>query len=233
MEVRNHMANKTTYPTKVIIPCRISFANIWEAKSINGGDEKYSVSLLIPKEDKATLGKIQKAVEAAKEDAKGKKWGGKIPPNLKLPLRDGDIDRPDDENYAGHMFLNATSKDAPQIVDRKVQPILDPMECGSGDYCNVSVNFYGFAASGNKGVAAGLGNIQKVKDGERLAGKASAASDFDEIEGEDDGAEVFGDDVPDYLKCTRADGRGLRLSPVCALQEPPGIIRCDFPRRLF
>ena len=194
------MANKTTSPTKVIIPCRISFANIWEAKSINGGDEKYSVSCLIPKEDKATLSKIQKAVEAAKEDAKGKKWGGKVPANLKLPLRDGDIDRPDDENYAGHMFLNATSKDAPQIVDRKVQPILDPMECGSGDYCNVSVNFYGFAASGNKGVAAGLNNIQKVKDGERLAGKASAASDFDEIEGGDDGTDVFGDDVPDYLK---------------------------------
>ena len=200
MEVKKHMANKTTSPTKVIIPCRISFANIWEAKSINGGDEKYSVSCLIPKEDKATLTKIQRAVEAAKEDAKGKKWGGKVPANLKLPLRDGDIDRPDDENYAGHMFLNATSKEAPQIVDRKIQPILDPMECGSGDYCNVSVNFYGFAASGNKGVAAGLGNIQKVKDGERLAGKASAASDFDEIEGEDDGTDVFGDDVPDYLK---------------------------------
>ena len=98
------------------------------------------------------------------------------------------------------MFLNASSKDAPQIVDRRVQPILDPMECGSGDYCNVSVNFYGFAASGNRGVAAGLGNIQKVKDGERLAGKASATSDFDEIEGEDDGTDVFGEDVPDYLK---------------------------------
>ncbi len=194
------MANKTMSPTKVIIPCRISFANIWEPKSINGSDEKYSVSLLIPKEDKATLEKIHKAVEAAKEDAKGKKWGGKIPPNLKLPLRDGDIDRPDDENYAGHMFLNASSKDAPQIVNRKVQPILDPMECGSGDYCNVSVNFYGFAASGNKGVAAGLGNIQKVKDGERLAGKTSAASDFDEIEDEDGGTDVFGDDLPDYLK---------------------------------
>lgn len=194
------MAKKTLSPTKVVIPCRISFANIWEPKSINGGEEKYSVSCLVPKGDKPTLTKIHKAVEAAKEDAKGKKWGGKIPPNLKLPLRDGDIDRPEDENYAGHMFLNATSKDAPQIVDRKVQPILDPMECGSGDYCNVSVNFYGFAASGNKGVAAGLGNIQKVKDGERLAGKASAASDFEEIEGEDDGADVFGDDVPDYLK---------------------------------
>ena len=194
------MSNKSTSPTKVIVPCRISFANIWEAKSINGGEEKYSVSCLIPKEDKTTLMKIHKAVEEAKEAAKSKKWGGRIPPNLKLPLRDGDIDRPDDENYAGHMFFNAASKDAPQIVDRKVQPILDPMECGSGDYCNVSVNFYGFAASGNKGVAAGLGNIQKVRDGERLAGKASAASDFEELDVEDDGAEVFGYDLPDYLK---------------------------------
>lgn len=190
--------SKITSPTKVVIPCRISFANIWEPKSINGSDEKYSVSCLIPKSDQKTLAKIQKAIEAAKEDAKGKKWGGKIPPNLKLPLRDGDIDRPDDETYAGHMFLNATSKDAPGIVDRKVQPILDPMECGSGDYCNVSVNFYGFNANGNRGVAAGLGNIQKVRDGERLAGKASAASDFDEIEGDEE--EVLGDDLPDYLK---------------------------------
>ena len=162
------MANKTMSPTKVVIPCRLSFANIWEPKSINGGEEKYSVSCIIPKADKATLAKIQKAIEAAKEDAKGKKWGGKIPPNLKLPLRDG--------------------------------PILDPMDCGSGDYANVSVNFYGFSASGNRGIAAGLGNIQKVRTGERLAGKTSAASDFDEIEGEDDGTDVFGEDLPDYLK---------------------------------
>ena len=194
------MSNKSTSPTKVIVPCRISFANIWEAKSINGGEEKYSVSCLIPKDDKTTLMKLHKAIEAAKEAAKSKKWGGRIPPNLKLPLRDGDIDRPDDENYADHMFFNAASKDAPQIVDRKVQPILDPMECGSGDYCNVSVNFYGFAASGNRGVADGLGNIQKVRDGERLSGKAPATSDFEEIDGEDDGAGVFGDELPDYLK---------------------------------
>lgn len=178
------MANNTnTAPaTKVVVPCRISFANIWEAKSINDGDAKYSVSCLIPKDDKATLTKIKKAIDAAKEAAKEKKWGGKIPPNLKMPMRDGDIDRPDDENYAGHFFFNATSKDAPQIVDRQVQPILDPMECGSGDYCNVSVNFYGFAASGNKGIAAGLQNIQLVRHGERLAGRPTAASDFEAIE---------------------------------------------------
>lgn len=120
-------ANKTMSATKVVIPCRISFANIFEPKSINGGDAKYSVSCLIPKADKKTLLAIHKAMEAAKEDGKTRKWGGKIPPNLKMPLRDGDIDRPDDENYQEHFFLNATSKDAPQVVDRHVQPVTDPM----------------------------------------------------------------------------------------------------------
>ena len=192
------MANQKNFSaTKVVIPCRISFANIWEPKAINGGDEKYSVSCLIPKSDKKTLARIQKAVEAAKEDGKTRKWSCKIPPNLKLPLRDGDIDRPDDENYEDCYFLNASSKDAPQVVDRKVNPVLDPMMVYSGCYCNVSVNFYAFNANGNRGVAAGLGNIQFVRDGERLSGKASADADFDALE--DDDEDVLGGDLPDYL----------------------------------
>ena len=192
------MANQKNFSaTKMVIPCRISFANIWEPKAINGGDEKYSVSCLIPKSDKKTIARIQKAVEAAKEDGKTRKWGGKIPPNLKLPLRDGDIDRPDDENYEDCFFLNASSKDAPQVVDRKVNPILDPMMVYSGCYCNVSVNFYAFNANGNRGVAAGLGNIQFVRDGERLSGKASADADFDAMEDDDEG--VLGEDMQDYL----------------------------------
>lgn len=193
--------NNVKSATKVVVPCRMSFANIWEAKSINGSDPKYSVSCIIPKSDKKTLTRIHNAIEVAKEEGKTKKWGGKVPGNLKTPLRDGDIDRPDDEAYAEAMFFNTTAKDAPQIVDRKVQPILDPMECGSGDYCNVSVNFYPFNANGNRGIAAGLGNIQLIKHGERLAGKASASSDFEELEGdEDEGAFGSEDDIPDYLK---------------------------------
>ena len=192
------MANQKNFSaTKMVIPCRISFANIWEPKAINGGDEKYSVSCLIPKSDKKTLARIQKAVEAAKEDGKTRKWSGKIPPNLKLPLRDGNIDRPDDENYEDCYFLNASSKDAPQVVDRKVNPVLDPMMVYSGCYCNVSVNFYAFNANGNRGVAAGLGNIQFVRDGERLSGKASADADFDALE--DDDEDVLGGGMPDYL----------------------------------
>lgn len=189
---------KNESATKIVVPCRISFANIWEAKSINGSDPKYSVSCLIPKSDKKTLAKINAAIEAAKEEAKGKKWGGKIPPNLKLPLRDGDIERPDDENYANCMFLNANSSDKPGIVDRQVNPILDPMQVYSGCYCNVSLSLYGFNSNGNRGVACGLGNIQWLKDGERLSGKADAASDFEAVA---DDADVLGDDeLPDYLK---------------------------------
>jgi len=187
-----------TNPTKVIIPCRIYFANIWEPKAINGGDEKYSVSCVIPKSDRKTLALIQKAVEAAKEDGRTRKWSGKIPPNLKLPLRDGDIDRPDDETYQDCMFVNATSKDAPGIVDSRVQPVTDPMMVYSGCYCNVSVNFYPFNANGNRGVAAGLSNIQFVKDGERLSGRASAESEFDALETEEE--DVLGEDMPDFLK---------------------------------
>lgn len=192
-----NQTQKNFAPTKLVIPCRISFANIWEPKAINGGEEKYSVSCIIPKSDTKTIEKIQKAIEAAKEDGKTRRWGGKIPPNLKLPLRDGDIDRPDDDSYVDAMFINATSKDAPQIVDRKKQTITDPMMVYSGCFCNVSVNFYAFNANGNRGVAAGLGNVQFVKDGDRLSGKASADADFDEL---DDDEDVLGDDLPDYLK---------------------------------
>ena len=193
------MANtnqKNFGPTKMVIPCRISFANIWEPRSINGSEEKYSVSCVIPKSDTATIARIEKAVEAAKADGKTRRWGGKIPPSLKLPLRDGDLERPDDENYRDCMFVNASSKEAPQIVDRRKQPITDPMMVYSGCYCNISVNFYAFNTNGNRGVACSLGNIQFVKDGDRLGGKASADADFDEL---DDG-DVLGDDLPDYLK---------------------------------
>lgn len=171
---------KRTNPTKVVTGIiRLSFANVWEPKSINGGTEKYSVSLIIPKSDTKTLNAIHAAVNAAIEEGKGK-FGGKIPNKaaLKLPLRDGDIDRPDDEAYANSYFANANSITAPQIVDKNVNPILDRSEVYSGVYARVSINFYAFNSTGNKGIACGLGNIQKIRDGEPLGGRTNAADDF-------------------------------------------------------
>ena len=175
----------TVQNTKVIVPCRLSYAHIWEPDSVNGSEPKYSVSCIIDKDDKDTIAKIQKAIELAKEEGKGK-WGGKIPANLKTPLRDGDIDRPEDEAYAGCMFLNANSRQAPQVVDKKVQPVLDQSEVYSGCYGRVSVTFYAYNSNGNKGVAAGLGNVQKLKDGESLGSRVNAKDEFDAVEAEDD-----------------------------------------------
>lgn len=163
---------------------RFSYANIWEPKSINGSEEKYSVSLIIPKSDAKTIEEIQVAMEEAKQEGIAK-FGGKIPANLKLPLRDGDIDRPDDETYQGCYFINANSKDKPQIVDKKVKPIIDPNEVYSGCYGRASINFYAFNQNGNKGIACGLGNLQKLEDGEPLSGHSRAEDDF-EAYGEDD-----------------------------------------------
>ena len=172
------------YTTKVIVPCRFSYLHCWEPDSVNGGDPKYSVSAIIDKKDTKTINAIKAAIEQAKKDSVSK-WGGKVPANLKLPLRDGDIDRPDDEAYAGCYFFNANSRQAPQVVDAKVQPILDQNEVYSGCYGKISVTFYGYNSNGNRGIAAGLGNIQKLKDGESLGGRSNAADDFQTEEDED------------------------------------------------
>lgn len=170
--------------TKVIIAGRLSYVNIWEPQSINGSEPKYSVSLIIPKSDTATLNKIKQAIEVAKQEAISK-FGGKIPANLKLPLRDGDIDRPDDEAYQNSYFINCNSKQKTQVVDSQVQPILDQTEVYSGCYGRVSVTFYGFNSNGNRGVAAGLGNVQKIRDGDALGGRMRAEDEFSTLSDDD------------------------------------------------
>lgn len=173
--------------TKVITGknTRLSYFHGWEPTSINGGPERYSVSVLIPKDDKETVKAVNNAIDAAIEEGIAK-FGGKKPNKaaIKLPLRDGDTER-EDEAYAGHWFINANSKTAPQIVDKAVKPILDRDEVYSGCYARVSLNFYAFNSNGNKGIACGLGNIQKIRDGESLGGRSSAADDFS-IEEDDD-----------------------------------------------
>ena len=172
------MANKTNSTKVVTGVVRLSYEHVWEPASVNGSTPKYSVSLIIPKSDTKTITAINQAIDNAIRDGAAK-FGGKIPPKgaLKLPLRDGDTER-EDEAYRDAYFINANSTTAPQIVDRSVQPILDRSEVYSGCYARVSINFYAFNSNGNRGIACGLGNIQKVRDGEPLGGKTSAADDF-------------------------------------------------------
>ncbi|WP_124053952.1 DUF2815 family protein [Arcanobacterium ihumii] len=175
-------------PTRVITgEVRLSYAHIFEPKSINGSKPKYSVSLIIPKSDTATIAKIEAAIDAAIEQGVGK-FGGKRPNKaaLKLPLRDGDLEK-DDDAYADAFFVNANSTTPPQVVDASLNPILDASEVYSGCYARVSISFYAFNTNGNRGIACGLGNIQKLRDGEPLGGgRVSAESDFSAFTADDD-----------------------------------------------
>ena len=154
------MAKNSTVknPMKVITgeDTRWSFANVWEPKSINGGAPKYSVSLIIPKSDTKTVAKIKAAIEAAYADA----------------------ERPDDPAYANAYFINANSATAPGIVDADLNPVLTRSEVYSGVYGRASITLYAFNSNGNRGIACGLNNLQLIRAGEPLGGKASAESDF-------------------------------------------------------
>ena len=150
-------AIKVNNPMKVITgpDTRWSYANVWEPKSINGGAAKYSVSLIIPKSDTVTVAKIKAAIEAAYQEgqAKLKGNGRSVPPlaAIKTPLRDGDVERPDDPAYANAYFINANSATAPGIVDADRNPVLTRSEVYSGVYGRASINFYSFNSNGNKG----------------------------------------------------------------------------------
>lgn len=179
------MANNN--PTKVITgKVRFSYVHVFEPAAVSEGsdDKKYSISIIIPKSDKVTLKKISDAIEAAKQLGVSK-WGGKIPKTLKLPLRDGDVER-EEECYENSYFLSAKTDRKPGIVDDELNEIMSRDEFYSGCYGRASINFFPFDVNGSKGIAVGLLNLQKLEDGERLGGSsATAAEDFGDEDDDD------------------------------------------------
>lgn len=169
--------------TKVITgKVRFCYVNVFEPTAMVEGDTpKYNVCILIPKSDTKTIDKIKAAVEAAKQAGKAKlaNKNGQLPADaaLKLPLRDGDLERPDDPAYEGMYFVNANSNRKPSIVDKDLNPIMSQDEFYSGCWGRASINFYAFAVQA-KGIAAGLNNLQKLEDDEPLTGGSTASEDF-------------------------------------------------------
>lgn len=177
------MSNTATATTKVITGVvRGSYVNVFQPRANElSGKNEYSMMLLIPKSDKATMARLNAAIEVAKE----KKWGVKIPNGLKITLRDGDAEFPNDATYAGNYFVNVKSDTKPGVVDRDLQPIIDATEFVSGDYCKASLNAYGFDTKGNKGVSFGLNNLQVWEKGEPLGNRSRAEDDFSAAGDED------------------------------------------------
>ena len=184
-------AVKNANPTKVITgKVRFSYANVWEAKApVEGAQPKFSVSLIIPKSDAATLAKIDKALKAAYEEGLPKlRAASKNVPTFEAiakPIHDGDVEKPDDPAYADAYYVSANSLTAPGIVDAACNPIIDHSEVYSGVYGRASISFYAYNTNGNKGIACWLNNLQKLKDGEPLGGHARAEDDFSAAADED------------------------------------------------
>ena len=180
------MTPKLTENKVVFGPCRLSYTHVFEKYNPEGGtgDGKYMTNVLIPKSEKATVEAINKAIEAAKKSAIVSKWGGKEPKKLDMPLRDGD-DK-EDEVYQDHWYVNAKCNSRPGVVDKNKAPIMDEDEIYSGVWAYVSVTFFGYDVSGNRGVACGLNNIQKLSDGTPLGGHSRAEDDFADLDDDDE-----------------------------------------------
>lgn len=183
------MITPTVKDTKVVFgPCRLSYTHVFNKYAPDGNADagKYMTNVLIPKDEKETVKAIKQAIEAAKKAGITSKWGGKEPKNLDLPLRDGDTEKEDDTTYENCHYLNAKSNTRPGICDKNRNPITDEEEIYSGVYAYVSVSFYPYDKNGNRGIACGLNNIMKFKDGERLGGRTSAENDFADIDSFDE-----------------------------------------------
>lgn len=163
---------------------RLSYVHLFTPyANPNGGEPKYSTTILIPKSDVATKQRIDAAINAAIQTGISKTWNGVRPPVIAIPVHDGDGARPSDgmpfgEECKGHWVLTASSKQAPQIVDSSLNPIINQTEIYSGIYARVSMQFFPYSNSGKKGIGCGLGNVQKLEDGEPLGGRTTAADDF-------------------------------------------------------
>ncbi len=167
------MADKTEKYKKLLTgEFRVSFAHVFAPQTAFDGQEpKYSIVMLFPK--KADMKALREMlVTAAKA-----KWGDKIPKGLRNPIRDGDEKELD--GYEDHWFISATSKMKPGLVGPDLQPIISPEDFYSGCYARATVTAFAYDKAGNKGVAFGLQNIQKLREGEPFSGRTKPEADFD------------------------------------------------------
>lgn len=188
------MANATQITTGKV---RFSYVYLFTPRaSQDGGPAKYSVTLLIPKSDKATLAKIKTATDAAKTAFMNRNNGKKLPANLTSTIHDGDGTRDNGEEYGpeckGCYVVTVSSTNPPVIVDSFKNPITDPTELYSGCYGRAIINFYVYDYMGKRGISAGLNGIMKLHDGEPLAGGVVTDSDWDDGWEDDDDDGLLG-----------------------------------------
>lgn len=175
------MENMTNVTTGEV---RFSYVHLFKPyAAMQGQEEKYSCTVLVPKSDADTMARINAAIEAAKQKGITDKWNGVCPPIVSTPVYDGDGVRPSDgmafgPECKGHWVFAASAKAdyPPEIVDKMGNPIINQSEVYSGMYGRVNVTFFPYSFGGKKGIGCGLGPVQKLRDGEALGGSAPSAA---------------------------------------------------------
>lgn len=163
---------------------RLSYVHLFKPyAAMQGQEEKYSCTVLVPKTDVDTMNRINTAIAVAREKGTADKWGGQCPPMVQIPIHDGDGPRPSDgmpfgPECRGHWVFTASAKVdyPPEVVDKMGNPIINQSEIYSGIYGRVNVTFYPYSYGGKKGIGCGLGPVQKLEDGEALAGNSVSAA---------------------------------------------------------
>lgn len=166
-------------------PVRFSYANVFRPRNNDDGTPgKYSLCVIIPKEDTEAYGMFKKAYENAVALGKLTKWNNRVPAKVTLPLHDGDEERPDDAAFQNCWYFNCSSKSKPGVRIREagiIAEALDESEFYSGCYGAVTINLYPYNTNGNVGVACGLNNVIKTEDGQPLGGGRTAEADFGDM----------------------------------------------------
>ena len=184
------MKNLKRIGGKVVFgPVRLNYVHLFEKYAFEGEDKesaKYMCSVLIPMKEKAALKAIEEAIEAVTAEAVSTKWRGVRPKRLATPLRDGNEKEGAGDEYTDVMYFNAKSSRRVAVVDRDCEPLTDPESMYSGVWANVSVSFFAYDVSGNKGIGVALNSVQKVRDDEPFGGSTDGSRDFDDFGGADD-----------------------------------------------
>ena len=161
---------------------RLSYVHLYEPYSSNGGEVKYSTTVLVPKSDAQTKARIDAAIEYAKQKGVAEKWNGVLPPVVALAIYEGDGVRPNGEPFGaeckGHWVFTASNKNPVQMVDAGMNPILQKGELYSGCYARVCVSIFAYNSNGKRGIGFGLEAVQKLRDGDPLGGGVSVADAF-------------------------------------------------------
>ena len=176
------MSDQEILTTKIVTPEIIcSFPYLFEKSDYTG---KYGMSIPIPESDKEFMKKIKTLIGNAAENKWGKASRKKIGKKIVSPLRNGNDEKGDDEVYQDTIFFSANTGKRPGVVDKALQPIMDQDEIYPGCVVRASVNFFGYDYKGKKGVACGLQNVMKVRDGEQIGGSSNPEDDFGEFKGD-------------------------------------------------